>query len=40
MTCSELASRFGIPLGTVKSRLSAGVDKLRRSFGASGTTGS
>ena len=35
MTCSELAARFGIPLGTVKSRLSAGVDKLRRSFATS-----
>jgi RNA polymerase sigma-70 factor (ECF subfamily) len=38
MSCSELAARFEIPLGTVKSRLSAGVDKLRRSFAASGTS--
>lgn len=36
LSCSELASQFGIPLGTVKSRLLAGVDKLRRSFATSG----
>jgi RNA polymerase sigma-70 factor (ECF subfamily) len=29
MTCSEMAARRGIPLGTVKSRLVAGMAKLR-----------
>lgn len=29
MTCSEMARHCGIPLGTVKSRLSAGISKLR-----------
>jgi RNA polymerase sigma-70 factor (ECF subfamily) len=32
LTCSEMAARCGIPLGTVKSRLSAAMAKLRQSF--------
>jgi RNA polymerase sigma-70 factor (ECF subfamily) len=34
LTCSEMATRCGIPLGTVKSRLSAAMGKLRRSLGS------
>ena len=32
LTCSEMAARCGIPIGTVKSRLSAGMSKLRHEF--------
>ncbi len=32
LTCSEMATRCGIPIGTVKSRLSAGMAKLRKEF--------
>lgn len=33
LTCTEIAERIGIPVGTVKSRLSAAMAKLRTSFG-------
>jgi RNA polymerase sigma-70 factor (ECF subfamily) len=33
-SCSEIASRCDTPLGTVKSRLLAGMRELRRRFGA------
>jgi len=33
MTCSEMAVQCGIPIGTVKSRLSAAMGKLREAFG-------
>ena len=32
LTCSEMARHCGIPLGTVKSRLAAGMAKLRQSL--------
>ena len=32
LTCQEIAEHEGIPIGTVKSRLAAGMDKLRRMF--------
>ncbi len=32
LTCAEMAARCGVPIGTVKSRLSAAVAKLRRSL--------
>lgn len=33
MTCSEMAAHCAIPIGTVKSRLSAAMAKLRQGFG-------
>lgn len=33
-SCSEIAERIGIPIGTVKSRLAAGLGKLRQTLGA------
>lgn len=35
LSCAEIATRCGAPLGTVKSRLSAGMRELRRLFDAS-----
>jgi RNA polymerase sigma-70 factor (ECF subfamily) len=35
LSCSEMAERCGIPIGTVKSRLSAGMAKLRQEFAES-----
>jgi RNA polymerase sigma-70 factor (ECF subfamily) len=32
-SCSEIAERIGIPIGTVKSRLAAGLGKLRQTLG-------
>jgi RNA polymerase sigma-70 factor (ECF subfamily) len=32
LTCREIADRCNLPVGTVKSRLSAAVDKLRQQF--------
>jgi RNA polymerase sigma-70 factor (ECF subfamily) len=32
LTCTEMAERCGIPLGTVKSRIAAGMAKLRQSL--------
>ncbi|NQW17549.1 MAG: sigma-70 family RNA polymerase sigma factor [Chloroflexi bacterium] len=37
MTHSEISDEIGIPLGTVKSRLRLGMDKLRISFGLGGS---
>lgn len=34
LTCSEIATRCSAPIGTVKSRLSAGIRELRRLFDA------
>jgi RNA polymerase sigma-70 factor (ECF subfamily) len=36
-SCSEIAERIGIPIGTVKSRLAAALGKLRHTLGATGT---
>jgi RNA polymerase sigma-70 factor, ECF subfamily len=36
MTCSEMASHCAIPIGTVKSRLSAALGKLREALAAGG----
>jgi RNA polymerase sigma-70 factor (ECF subfamily) len=33
-SCSDIAERVGIPIGTVKSRLAAGLGKLRHVLGA------
>jgi RNA polymerase sigma-70 factor (ECF subfamily) len=29
LSCTEIASRVAIPVGTVKSRIAAGLDRLR-----------
>jgi RNA polymerase sigma-70 factor (ECF subfamily) len=34
LSCSEIAKRIDVPLGTVKSRLAAAMGKLRAHFGA------
>jgi RNA polymerase sigma-70 factor (ECF subfamily) len=34
LTCSEIAARIAIPVGTVKSRLAAGLRQLRDTMGA------
>lgn len=34
LTCSEMATHLGIPIGTVKSRLHAALTKLRAAFSA------
>ena len=39
LSCSEIAERCGAPLGTVKSRLSAGMRELRRLFDVGARTG-
>jgi RNA polymerase sigma-70 factor (ECF subfamily) len=39
LTCSEIAARCDAPLGTVKSRLAAGMRELRRLFDASARSG-
>jgi RNA polymerase sigma-70 factor (ECF subfamily) len=36
LTCSEMASHCAIPIGTVKSRLSAAMSKLREAFASGG----
>jgi RNA polymerase sigma-70 factor (ECF subfamily) len=33
LSCSEIASKIAIPIGTVKSRLAAGMQRLREGFG-------
>lgn len=33
LSCSEIASRIAIPIGTVKSRLAAGMQRLREGLG-------
>jgi RNA polymerase sigma-70 factor (ECF subfamily) len=33
LSCSEIADRIGVPIGTVKSRVAAGLGKLRASLG-------
>lgn len=39
-SCSEIAERIGIPIGTVKSRLAAALGKLRHTLGATPASGS
>ncbi len=34
LSCSQIAERIGIPIGTVKSRLAAGLTRLRHTLGA------
>src|SRR5262245_42046980 len=34
LSCSQIAERIGIPIGTVKSRLAAGLAKMRQALGA------
>ena len=34
LSCAQIATRVGIPIGTVKSRLAAGLSKLRHTLGA------
>ena len=34
LSCSEIATRLTVPIGTVKSRLAAGLAKLRHTLGA------
>ena len=36
MTCSEMAAHCAIPIGTVKSRLSAAMGKLRTALATAG----
>ena len=36
LTCSEMAARCGIPIGTVKSRLATAMSRLRKSVAADG----
>jgi RNA polymerase sigma-70 factor, ECF subfamily len=33
LSCAEIAKRIAIPIGTVKSRLAAGLQRLRQAFG-------
>lgn len=33
LSCTEISTRVAIPVGTVKSRIAAGLDRLRGSFG-------
>jgi RNA polymerase sigma-70 factor, ECF subfamily len=35
LSCSEIATRIAIPIGTVKSRLAAGLQRMRERVGAS-----
>lgn len=35
LSCSEIASRIAIPIGTVKSRLASGMQRLREGLGGS-----
>lgn len=37
LSCSEIATRLAVPIGTVKSRLAAGLAKLRHTLGAAPT---
>lgn len=38
LSCTEIAARIAIPVGTVKSRLAAGLDRLRGRLGPPGGT--
>jgi RNA polymerase sigma-70 factor, ECF subfamily len=40
LSCSEIAERVSIPIGTVKSRLAAGLDRLRSGLVVGPVTGS
>jgi RNA polymerase sigma-70 factor (ECF subfamily) len=39
LSCTEIAERVAIPVGTVKSRIAAGLDRLRSGLSAGGTPG-
>ena len=39
LSCTEIAERVAIPVGTVKSRIAAGLDRLRSGLLTSGTSG-
>jgi len=39
LSCAEIAQRIDVPLGTVKSRLAAGLRELRRRFDSEGDGG-
>lgn len=38
LTCAEIADRVAIPVGTVKSRLAAGLERLRQGMSARGAS--
>jgi RNA polymerase sigma-70 factor (ECF subfamily) len=38
LSCSEISTRTATPIGTVKSRVAAGLDRLRKGFGHGGST--
>jgi RNA polymerase sigma-70 factor (ECF subfamily) len=38
LSCTEIATRISIPVGTVKSRLAAGLDRLRSAIGTPGAS--
>lgn len=39
LSCTEIAERVAIPVGTVKSRLAAGLDRLRSGLSGAGSAG-
>src|SRR5215468_3265141 len=39
LSCTEIAERVAIPVGTVKSRLAAGMDRLRSGLSSAGSAG-
>jgi len=38
LSCSEIADKLTVPIGTVKSRVAAALTKMRHALGATGTT--